>query len=212
MLFDVHSHHFTTKNDVIFNSSGFGTIENGFFSVGIHPWEAENFNVYSSTIERMINSSNCLAVGEIGLDKLKGPAISIQTEVFKSQVKLAEQVGLPVIIHCVKAWNELKMIRIEMKVKQPWIFHGFSKSSILEDVLSSGLMISIGVAVLHQSKLQNAITKIPMERLFLETDDAAIDIFDIYKKVSEIKQIPLSVLEKSIEENVKRTFRKWQSG
>ena len=51
-----------------------------------------------------------------------------------------------------------------------------------------------------------------IDKLFLETDDSNFDIFEIYKKVSEIKKIPLTELEQNIEQNFKRVFRKWQSG
>jgi TatD DNase family protein len=73
-------------------------------------------------------------------------------------------------------------------------------------------MISIGSSILTNKTLQEIITEIPNSSLFLETDDSKIDIFDIYKKVSEIKKISLQELEEIIEQNFKRTFTKWHIG
>ena len=95
---------------------------------------------------------------------------------------------------------------------QSWIYHGFNKAGIINEVLKSDIYVSIGSSIFTNIKLQEIVNLIPNERLFLETDDSNLDIFDIYKKVSEIKKIPLSELEEIIEQNFKRVFRKWQSG
>lgn len=213
MIFDAHSHETTRDIVVIVNDSRCNSKIVDYYSCGIHPWNADlmvddNF----LKIEQKAVEKNCLAIGEIGLDKLKGPDLSLQIEVFERQIALSEKLELPVIIHCVKAWNEIAEIKKRLAPKQQWIYHGFSKVGILENVLDRGLVISVGAAVLSNSKLEEAILKIPDNRLLLETDDAPVDIFDIYKKVSEIKKIPLQTLEGIIEENFKTIFRKWQSG
>ena len=74
------------------------------------------------------------------------------------------------------------------------------------------MMISIGASVLTNVRLQESIKKIPNHKLLLETDEAKIDILAIYQKVCEIKKISLLQLEEIIEQNFKRTFKKWQSG
>ena len=100
-----------------------------------------------------------------------------------------------------------KYTKNKNKLKETWIFHGFTKVSILESVLEEGLMISIGAGIMNNLKLQEALKNIPNEQLFLETDDSEITILEIYKKVSTVKNLSLSELEEIIENNFKRIFR-----
>ena len=212
MLFDCHSHFNSLNHVTILNISGVNDEDIKCFSVGIHPWESSKIEDNFLSIEHLAKGEKCIAIGEIGLDKLKGPDILIQKNVFEKQIEISEKLKLPVIIHCVKAWNELKVLKQKLNPIQVWIYHGFNKIGILEEVLESGLMISIGSSILSNIKLQMHLELIPNDKLLLETDDSQIDIFDIYKKVSEIKKISLSELEQIIEVNFKRIFRKWQSG
>ena len=213
MLFDSHSHIYTNKNVVIINKSDEKVeCSNSFFSYGIHPWYANGIEDNFLIFEQEVKKKNCLAIGEIGLDKMKGPKMQFQIDSFTKQIEISEKLELPVIIHCVKAWNELYLIYNKIQPKQTWIFHGFSKVGILKDVLKTNLMISIGKSIFTNIQLQEAIYLIPNEKLLVETDDVEIDILEIYEKVSEIKKISLQELEQIIEENFKRTFGKWRSG
>ena len=213
MIFNAHSHICSDENIVIVNKSdGKDDLFNSFFSYGIHPWEAKSIEDNFLIFEQELQKKNCLAVGEIGLDKLKGPNLSMQIDVFTKQIEISEKIHIPVIIHCVKAWNELILIYNKIQPKQTWIFHGFNKTGILDEVIQSGMMISIGASILTNEKLQKSLSNIPNDRLLLETDDANVEILTIYQRVSEIKKISLQELEQIIEENFKRTFKKWQSG
>lgn len=213
MLFDSHSHSFSNKSMTIVNESDDNeTLINHFFSYGIHPWNADLSEDNFLNYEQKIVNKNCLAIGEIGLDRLKGSDLEIQLRVFTKQIEISERIKIPVIIHCVKAWNELLTIYKKIKPQQIWVFHGFNKVGILQEVLKTDMMISIGAAIYTNIQLQESINLIPDDKLLLETDEANIDILEIYQKVSEIKQISLQALEQIIEENFKRTFRKWQSG
>lgn len=211
MLINVHTHNSTGSSIKIVN---FFSEEDkiNLFSIGIHPWESDIKAVKSFILPSLTSHKNCFAIGEIGLDKLKGPDLDIQKRLFTEQIILSEEIGLPVIIHCVKAWNELKSIKREIKPDQQWIFHGFSKTNLLREVLNEGIIISIGADVLTNQKLQQIICLIPDQFLFLETDTSEVPISDIYKKVSELKNISLETLEKIIEVNFKRVFKKWTIG
>ena len=212
MFFNAHAHNRDQKNIVIVNESVDNNELADFFSIGIHPWNAslneENF------LKVLVkgNLQNCLAIGEIGLDKLNEKSFELQVNCFRAQLIIAESLQLPVIFHCVKSWNEIKAIYKEKKRKQKWIYHGFNKVAILEDVVHSGVMISIGASILSNSKLQEAILTIPNSQLLLETDDSEINIFEIYQKVSEIKKISLPELQGIILNNFQNTFTKWSIG
>ena len=207
MLINIHTHRSTGRQIEVVNRT-FEDLVPEYFSFGIHPWEIELWEEKINEMNQVLSVENCLAVGEIGLDKLKGPNLVRQMTIFKQQIQLAEQHKLPVILHCVKAWNELKNLKRELKPKQPWIFHGFSKAALTKEVLNEGIYISLGQAILTSLSLQNTLLNIPLDRLFLETDDASCTIEEIYQKVSELKNIPLSELEKQLEENFKLVFTK----
>lgn len=211
MLFNAHTHIQTGRAVEVFNA-GTHFQPNGFFSTGVHPWEADLYLEHRADLQKRAAVPNCLAIGEVGLDKLKGPDLKIQEQAFREQILLAEKLRLPVIIHCVKAWNELQALKRNLKPKQEWIFHGLAKAPLLPQVIQEGLMISLGAAVLKSETLQKGIITAPVNRLLLETDDAECDIAEIYRKVSELKRIPLPVLENQIEENFKRVFTKWKIG
>lgn len=211
MNINIHTH-FETGRQIEVVSRTFNDVLPEYFSFGIHPWEIDKWENKLGIFDSFLSLKGCLAVGEIGLDKLKGPEINKQIAVFKHQIRFSEEFHLPVILHCVKAWNELKVLKRELNPKQPWIFHGFTKSTLTEEVLQEGIYISIGNAILTSPTLQSALKNIPLNRLFLETDDAECSIEDIYAKVSELKNIPLSQLQSQLEENFKNVFTKWITG
>lgn len=211
MLINLHTHISTGRTIELVNRT-FEVKHEGIFSIGVHPWNCETYPNVKLELDYLSSEKQCLAIGEIGLDKLKGPDIEAQKNVFIAQLKLAEDKNLPVIIHCVRAWNELKAIKKEVNPSQQWIFHGFTKSGILSEVLNEKIMISIGAAILSNKKLQESISMIPNDRLFLETDDQDVPIEMIYEKVSELKKLTLQELEACIEHNFKRVFTKWKTG
>lgn len=211
MYINIHTH-FETGRQIEVVSRTFNDVLPEYFSFGIHPWEIDKWENKLEIFDSFLSLKGCLAVGEIGLDKLKGPEISKQIAVLKHQIHFSEEFHLPVILHCVKAWNELKVLKRELNPKQTWIFHGFTKSTLTEEVLKEGIYISIGNAILTSPTLQSGLKNIPLNRLFLETDDAECSIEDIYAKVSELKNIPLSQLQSQLEENFKNVFTKWITG
>ena len=211
MLINIHTHHFQNQGIEIINKED-NPFTNGLFSYGIHPWNAEKWLELATHFFTETSKENCLAIGEIGLDKLKGPSIHEQINVFKAQIAISEQQQLPVIIHCVKAWNEIKQLKQQLKPQQAWIYHGFEKAALVEDVVNSSTYLSFGAALLTNLKLQEALLKVPLNQLFLETDTADCSILTLYEFVSKLKNIPLQELEISIEQNFKRVFTKWKNG
>lgn len=208
MLLNFHTHYSKEPEGEIFNLDSAENHFETYFSYGIHP-----FSKQTILDEALFLNEKCLAVGEAGLDKLSDKPFSDQISLFKQHIYVSEKYELPVIIHCVKAWNELKQLKKELKPKQTWIFHGFRKTSILDDILLHGLYIGIGPAILYDEKLQKACSEIPLNRLLLETDDhSEVSIEMIFDKVSEIKLIPLSQLKLQININCKTIFNKWHIG
>lgn len=182
-------------------------------SIGIHPWKSGEFQEkeVKDMLKKSINQST-VAIGECGLDGLKGPDFSIQIPVFEQQIEFSEEFHLPLIIHCVKGWNELALLKKQYNPRQPWIFHGFAKFGILHQVISAGMMISLGAGIINHKKRKEIVENIPESQLLLETDDRKIEINEIYEVVAELKKISLHSLQNQVHTNFKNTFTKWQIG
>lgn len=177
-----------------------------YASVGIHPWTLteENADIQWETLHESIKDKRIVAIGECGLDKLKGPSMELQTAIFKQEATLAENCSLPLIIHCVKAFNELIQLKKEISPCQPWIIHGFrGKLPLTLDCIRHGFYLSIG------SRFQaDALKAIPLDRLFIETDESEESIRSIYQRIAEVKRISLEELAEAINKNVRKVFFK----
>lgn len=211
MQINVHAHQASQTSLTIFNLEE-GSERSMPFSYGVHPWKAANA-FEPSDIETVLADPNCFAVGEVGLDKLVDVPMDRQQAVFRQQIVLSEKWHLPMVLHIVRSWNEVLAIRREISPTQAWIFHGFRKHSILASVLDSGLYVSIGTAILHDRQMQDWVTEIPLDCLFLETDmDAPEYLAEVYRMVAARKKLSLQALEEQIEANFKKVFKRWQSG
>lgn len=210
MLIDIHTHKVNCNENSLFNYLKCEDLPSNKFTVGIHPWYLDNFSI--DEVKKIAKHPNCMAIGEIGLDKLKENSFEKQLSIFKSQIEISEELELPVIIHCVKAFNEIIELKKKCNPTQPWIIHGFLKSNLTEILIQNGFYLSIGAAILTNLKLQQYVNQIPNEKLFIETDESLVDIFEIYQKISELKKISLLDLKQIVKQNNKSVFRKWQIG
>ena len=175
-------------------------------SIGIHPWHLTETNAGNlwKTLKSSIKDQRIVAIGEAGLDKLKGPDMTFQTSVFRQEITLAESANLPMVIHCVRAFNELIQIKKESKPKQPWIIHGFrGKPSIAQELLKHGFWLSFGS---HYQEESLKIT--PLNCMFVETDESEESIGSIYLRIAETKGISLEELVEAINKNVQEVFFK----
>lgn len=173
-----------------------------WFSCGVHPWYSEDAEPQLKFLKEIAGDPRIVAIGEAGLDKLKGPDLKIQQTIFEQQVQLSEQLQKPLIIHCVKAWEELLHIKKLYKPRQPWIIHGYKgKVELAKQLLSHGFLFSI-----NERFNDDAIREIPLDRLFCETDISETSIKDIYHEVAKALDISVEELALQITENVKRTF------
>lgn len=117
-----------------------------FYSVGIHPWRADIAAPSDwAELERLAALPNVVAIGEAGLDALRGPEREVQMPVFLKQARLAEKLGKPLIIHAVKSNAELiSLIRSE-RPSVPWIIHGFrGKPQLARQLTGCGFHLSLG--------------------------------------------------------------------
>lgn len=182
------------------------------FTIGIHPWYSEDIDIESqlSLLQDLIKRNNVIALGEIGLDKHRGAPIEKQIELFEKQVLIAERCHKPVVIHCVRAWSELLESRKRLKPSTPWAIHGFrGQVELAKQLLGYGIYLSFGPETLNASEgLQEAIRTVPLDRIFIETDDADVSLKYLYTTVSKIKSIAYRDLDEQINYNFAEFFKK----
>lgn len=209
LFFNIHTHHvrFTDHEIKQLSLNDNGNIP-PYFSVGIHPEEANmNAQNFGLQHEKLVNHSNCVAIGEIGLDNRFENAGHVQEQLYISQLLIAEKLTKPVILHCVNSWDRCRFLHQKHAPNTKLIYHGFNKTGTTEKVLNySQSMISIGASVLNNVQLQQKMKDIPISRMLVETDDSETPIEMIYQKLAEIKSLNLPDFSGQIRENVKLIF------
>jgi len=173
-----------------------------YFSCGVHPWYSENAEPQLKFLNEIAADHRIIAIGEAGYDKLKGPDIDTQRYVFERQIELSEKLRKPLIIHCVKAWEELLVSQKKFKPVQPWIIHGYKgKPELTRQLLEHNFYFGIG-----EKFNEDSLKQLPLARFFCETDTSDIDIETVYENIAEVLEIPIDMLGERIEENVTRIF------
>jgi TatD DNase family protein len=149
-----------------------------FFSVGLHPLDADLWeSTWGDLIRRLANSDKrVVAIGEMGLDFFKADNYARQLEVFRSQLHIARELDLPVIIHCRDAavmmrqvcqefWKEFGQVR--------GVMHCWSGTpSETQWFLELGFYISFSgvVTFKNATQIQDSAKVVPAEKLLIETD------------------------------------------
>lgn len=180
------------------------------YSFGIHPWKIDNnVNEILQEMDTISRNRRCIAIGECGLDKLIDVDFELQQKIFREQIQIANEVEKPLIIHCVKAFNELTSCLKKMNNKVPVIIHGFNNNqNIADDLLKHGYILSFGKALMTpDSNASEIIKHVGRKNFFLETDDSDVSIRDIYKRTSEVLGIEELILQEQLKHNYQRIFR-----
>lgn len=190
-------------------------IDNGYYSVGFHPYNVGKVNE-QETLERVrkaVEHPRVLAVGEIGLDKSIEAPMEDQSRIFEQQVKIAESADLPVVLHVVRSFNEILESVKARKPGVPMIIHGYNGNvTMVEQLVNAGFMISFGQAITREhSKIVEALQKVPLGKMFLETDEGDMDIREIYQFASEVKGVPMEKLRVQIFENARTHLRRFSN-
>lgn len=200
-LIDIHSHNNSINRSIKIINYRVGVDlyalnTQQYYSVGLHPWDIDldRANIDIALVNELCNLPNVICVGETGIDKTIETDISAQNIYFEKQLQLAEKLQKPVIIHCVKAYNEI--IERVKSFSQPIVFHGFNRNlQLAMSIINSGGLVSFGSAVIINKKLQHVLKELPEDSFFLETDDSNIQIEEVYKIVSSVLNISITDLQ-----------------
>jgi TatD DNase family protein len=183
------------------------------FSIGLHPWHIQQHLNWQEElpkkIEELIDLPSFMAIGECGLDKNTAISLDLQTSVLNLHYELALRFSKPIIIHCVGAFNELLSWKKGLKNTVPMLVHGFEKKmELLNDLLKAGFYVSFGAALCKdRPTLHHAFLEMPLDRLFLETDDQSdYSIEAVYRAAASIKKISVDAIDDQIMENFNLFF------
>jgi TatD DNase family protein len=178
---------------------------------GIHPWHLSH-ETYKDLLNRVRNSvsgSNIVAVGEAGFDRLRGATVDLQHKAFNEQISISEEICKPVVIHCVRAWDELLSAHKKLRPAMPWLIHGFRGSiELAGQLLSKGFYLSFWFDFVVRPESSALLKILPADRIFLETDGADVDIRDIYKKVATDLEISVDELKAIMLNNFNFFYKK----
>jgi TatD DNase family protein len=147
-----------------------------FAAIGVHPHEASGYDdVHEGAIRSLASREIVVAIGEIGLDyHYDHSPRDVQQDVFRRQLRLAREVGLPVVIHTREAEDDTARILEEERAGElGGVLHCFTSSGALADrCLAMGLYVSFSGIVTFGSAgdLREVAKRVPLERLMVETD------------------------------------------
>lgn len=252
-LIDTHSHYNDEKFDndrdeVIQNitNSGITTIINAGYSlesskraieiannydfmyatVGVSPNDIENLeNNYIEQIKEMAKEQKVIAIGEIGLDYYWNKENKeTQKEIFIKQVELANQLGLPIVIHTRDAvMDTIDILKNKVNCNKKGVFHCCPlNTELIKEGLKLGFYISFaGPITFKNSKNAEEIVKmVPIDRILIETDSPYLspepvrgtrndsrNIKYIAQKIAQIKNMPIENIAEQIQKNAKTIFK-----
>jgi TatD DNase family protein len=210
-LVNIHTHKNNPKSgaiEILNLHERYSDVLNGMYcSIGIHPWYHNSVDSQLRTVKELADYNNVLAIGECGLDASILEPLEYQEICFTEQIQIANSCNKPLIIHCVKAFNEVRLLL--RKATVPAIFHGYSRKwTIAEPLIQDGHYLSFGHSILREKGAAvEVFRKLPANCFFLETDDWDGDIADIYKRAAEIRETTLNAIILQVHENFKKVFQ-----
>lgn len=195
-----------------------------YAAVGIHPENCGDFEPgMIDQLRQMAKNPRVVAIGEIGLDYYwaENPPRELQQEVLRRQLRLAEELGLPAIIHDRDAHGDtLEIVREFPRVRG--VFHCFAGSAeMARELIKMGWMLSFNGAVTFKNakKAPEVIAAVPLEKLMIETDAPYLTpvphrgerndssyVRLVAEKIAQIKGLTPEEVEKATWENGRRFF------
>lgn len=235
----------------------------GPFSCGLHPWhlDAARLGEDLEALRTILGDPRCLAVGECGLDRVVAIPWELQERAFAAQIEFSEELGKPLVVHCVRSIADVVHWRKRTRTRQPWILHGFAGGmESARQALRAGLHLGFGRGILAGgygslrnwpqegatdpplanasefprshgaewaggraegagiaaqgaslldpplSRTEQVFAALPLDRVFLETDDAPVAIEAVYARAAAVRGIGLEELAAAMVVNFKGCF------
>lgn len=201
-----------------------------YASVGIHPsdWAKANLSDLEE-IKELAKNKKVIAIGEIGLDYYWDKDQEVRNNqkfAFIEQIKIANELNLPISIHCRDAIEDCLEILKKNPVKRGGIMHCYAGSvESAKEFIKLGFLLGFGGTVTFKNsvKPKEVIASIPSNSYVLETDSPYLTpepyrgkpnhskyLYLIRNKIAELRNISPEQVEKESSENFERIFLKWR--
>lgn len=198
--------------------------DNVFLMMGLHPTHVkENFEEELKHVEEELDKQKFYAVGEIGIDLYWDKStLAIQQEAFRRQIQFAKDRGLPIVIHCREAFDEIfEVLESEKDDKLYGIFHCFTGNlEQAKKALSYNMKLGIGgVVTFKNGGIDKFLNQIPIGELVLETDSPylapkpyrgkrndPVYILKVAEKIAELYDLPLEKVAEITTKNSQEVF------
>jgi len=196
-----------------------------YVALGIHPWsvnalhEEEFEQIMELTSENRQNKA-LIAIGEIGLDYKYAKIWDAQLRVFNEMLRLAEKLGLPVIIHSRGTTEKIVEMLPSYNLKKV-LMHWFSNPiSVLSKVVENGYYITEGPPTTYSNGIREVVKRTPLTNLLTETDGPVrffkqpfygkrttpAFISTVVKAIAEIKNVEVTVVAEQVMKNFEEFF------
>ncbi|MBR5685269.1 MAG: TatD family hydrolase [Muribaculaceae bacterium] len=184
-ILDIHTHRLDAQGALIsVDPRQFDPQPGRWYSVGFHPWhDIDTLTTADWTLlEQCAAHPQVLAIGETGMDSLRGGDINIQATAFQRHLQLAHAIGKPVVAHCVRTAQRLLNVRRQAEITSvPLIIHGMrGNERVAQLLLDSGCFLSFGPRFNPA-----ALAATPLDRLLIETDDSQTPINEVATLVAQ---------------------------
>ena len=195
--------------------------QGAYAAVGLHPIHLETEAFDYEKYKELAKSKKVVAIGEVGLDYKPEYALSKekQKSVLSQQLKLAEELGLPVIFHCRMAHEDLIKILSENSSRNFGVVHCFTGTwKQAEKYLGMGLYFGFN-GIIFKLKLDEIIKKTPLDRILLETDcpyltppqedgrNEPIFVKYVAEEIAKIKKLSYEEVAEITTQNAQKLFK-----
>ena len=181
---DIHTHHPAPQPMAVISASidNFNPIDGQLYSIGIHPWDTDkqvSIQMWQK-LEELAQLPCVVAIGETGIDKLKGAPLYRQLYILNRHIQISEKLKKPLIIHDVRAHDVIVGLRREMSLSQKWAIHGFRyKPTVAKMMTDAGIFLSFG-----ETFNPDSLISAPVSLILAETDDSSLSIQEIISNLS----------------------------
>jgi TatD DNase family protein len=211
-----------------------------YAAVGVHPNEAWDWtDTTIQTFRTLAQDARVVAIGEIGLDYYRDRTPKpIQRQIFEAQLNLADELELPVIIHCrqalddvfdiLKSWLNGLRLKGSRLIEHPGVLHAFDGDrQAAEQAIRLGFLLGVTGPVTYQNAAQKQalFSQLPLESLLVETDAPYLTphphrgkrnepayVRLVAEKIAQLQDVPLEIVAETTSANAARVFWKIKVG
>jgi TatD DNase family protein len=192
--------------------------------LGLHSTSVDNdFERQLEVIATYLDNTKIVAIGETGIDLYWDKQyLEQQLEAFRIQIGWAKKLGLPIVIHCRKSYNEIiSVLKKEQDGSLTGVFHCFPGNlRQAEEVTALGFMLGTGGVVTYKNaEMATVVQHIGIEHILTETDapylppvpfrgkrNESAYIYNIVQKIAELKSVSISEVIDATKSNAERIF------